>query len=131
MTGKNYCYTFIRLDLPIEQQIVQAAHSALEAGRTLGRPDQTSHLILLEAKSEFHLQEIAYELDCIGIKYHLFFEPDHERGNTSLTTEPIAEDDKNRAYFRRHKLYSYNPRTSYSCKDESFSKEKCNAPTQR
>ena len=114
---KNYCYTFIRTDLPIEQQIVQAAHSALEAGRELGRPDQISHLILCEATSEEHLRGIAQELEDFGIKFHLFFEPDHARGYTSLTTEPITSNSV-RKKFRRYELYRFNPLTSYGCQDE-------------
>lgn len=119
MPKKNYCYTFIRVDLPIEQQIVQAAHSALEAGRELGRPDQISHLILLEAKSESHLQEIASELNDVGIRYHLFFEPDYSRGYTSLTTEALTTRSERR-YFKKHRLYTFNASTSFSCKDEIY-----------
>ena len=114
----NYVYTFIRTDLPIEQQIVQAAHSALEAGRELGQPDLPSHLILLEAKSEEHLLKIANDLTELGIQYHNFFEPDHSRGYTSLTTEPLFSSEQRR-YFRKHKLYTYRAERSYGCKDET------------
>ena len=118
ITDKNYCYTIIRTDLPIEQQIVQAAHSALEAGRELGTPPTTTHLILLEAKSEFALLRIADELKQQDIRFHLFFEPDDDRGYTSLTTEPLTDNEKRR-YFSKHSLYRYNAKRSYSTKDEA------------
>lgn len=117
ITDKNYVYTFIRTDLPIEQQIVQATHSALEAGRDLGKPETTSHLILLEAKSEDALLRIADQLKQQDIRFSLFFEPDDNRGYTSLTTEPITDNEKRR-YFSKHSLYRFNAKRSYSTKDE-------------
>lgn len=123
MPKKNYCYTWIRTDLPIEQQIVQAAHSALEAGREFQKPDAISHLILLEAESEHHLRKIGDELTELGIKYHTFFEPDHNRGYTSLTTEPITSKAI-RKHLRRHTLYKYCPTSAYGCKDETHMESK-------
>ena len=114
---KNYVYTFIRTDLPIEQQIVQAAHSALEAGREFGTPNTPSHLILLEAKSQYHLERIADELEQKEIRYHMFYEPDDDRGYTSITTEPLTDDSK-RKYFSKHSLYRFNAKRSFSTKDE-------------
>ena len=115
---RNYVYTYIRIDLPIEQQIVQAAHSALEAGRDLGKPLGHSHLILLEAKNEAAILKIAAELKAKGIKNSLFHEPDYNRGYTSLTTEPLEPDDERRAYFRKHSMYKYRPLKSFSTQDE-------------
>lgn len=103
--------------MPIEQQIVQATHSALEAGRDLGKPETTSHLILLEAKSEDALLRIADQLKQQDIRFSLFFEPDDNRGYTSLTTEPITDNEKRR-YFSKHSLYRFNAKRSYSTKDE-------------
>ena len=104
--------------MPIEQQIVQAAHSALEAGRELGTPPNTTHLILLETKSEAALLRIADQLQEQNIRYHLFFEPDDNRGYTSLTTEPLTNNEKRR-YFSKHSLYRYNASRSYGRKDET------------
>lgn len=115
---KNYVYTFIRTDLPIEQQIVQAAHSALEAGRELGNPETTSHLILLEAKSQEYLLRIADTLKQKNIRYHLFYEPDYDRGFTSLTTEPIT-DKELRKHFSKHSLYRFKAERAFSTKDEA------------
>lgn len=97
---------------------MQAAHSALEAGRAFPNPStETSHLILLEVSSEAALLQAAADLDALGIKHHLFFEPDDERGYTSLTTEPLFTKEQ-RKYFFKHRLYRFNPATAYSMMDE-------------
>ncbi len=104
MSQINYIYSFIRTDLPFHQQLIQTAHSALEAGRE--HPDQngTSHLILFEADSEQDLLNIALYLTNRGIQFHLFYEPDHNYGHTSLTTEPIY-GNKQRSIFKNFTLY--------------------------
>jgi len=103
--------------LPIEQQIVQAAHSALEAGRELGSPTDPSHLILLEAKNEAELLKVSDEIAQRGIKFRLFFEPDDNRGYTSLTTEPLYTNDQ-RAYFRKQRMYKFRAHKAFSIQDE-------------
>lgn len=110
-------YCFIRADLPIEQQIVQAAHSALEAGRDLGKPSSNSRLILLEAKSQDQLLKISQRLAAAGIKFRMFYEPDHNRGYTSITTEPISQDE-DRAFFKKYTLYKFKAETAYSAREE-------------
>ena len=116
--NKNYVYTFIRTDLPIEQQIVQAAHSALEAGRDLGKPKGHSHLILLEAKNEAALIKFSQAIKDLDIKFSIFHEPDFDRGYTSLTTEFLDPADPRRAYFRKHSMYKFRPSKSFSTQDE-------------
>ena len=122
-----YMYVFIRQDLPIEQQIVQASHASHEAGREFKYPaDQISNLILLNVKSEEHLKEIANDLDELRIQYKMFFEPDYNRGYTSIATAPISSLD-HRRYFHTHKLYRYRPSHAFSQSDEFiFQKEKTN-----
>lgn len=90
----SYAYTFIRRDLPIQHQLVQACHSALEAGSEFKEPGHIPNLILLDAKNEQHLFEISDLLDLHNIRYHKFFEPDNNMGYSSITTEPLTEDRK-------------------------------------
>lgn len=106
--NKNWVYVFVRQDLPIEQQIVQAAHSALEAGRDLGKPDSDSNLILLGTRDQDSLLQVAERLRFNNIKYSLFYEPDHDRGYTSLTTEPLFDQDKRRV-LSKYSLYKFKP----------------------
>lgn len=103
MQQVNYVYSWIRTDLSQTQQIIQSAHSALEAGREFGTPATVSHLVLLQASSEATLKEVAEYLAECNIKFHLFFEPDDDLGYTSITTEPI--DKCQRKIFNHFKLY--------------------------
>lgn len=89
-----YAYTFIRRDLPIQHQLVQACHSALEAGSEFKQPGQIPNLVLLDAKDASHLDEISNFLMSNGIRFHKFFEPDNEMGYSSITTEPLSADRK-------------------------------------
>lgn len=94
-------YTFIRKDLPLNHQMVQACHSALEAGSEFKKAGDIPFLILLESKSQEHLHEIKQKLDNWGIKHHMFFEPDNGIGHSSITTEPLnAEQCKKFSNFR-------------------------------
>ena len=56
-------YTFIRKDLPLNHQMVQACHSALEAGSEFKEPGNIPFLILLESKDKDHLYDIKEKLD--------------------------------------------------------------------
>ena len=85
-------YTFIRKDLPLNHQMVQACHSALEAGSEFKKAGDIPFLILLESKSQDHLYEIKQKLDNWGIKHHMFFEPDNDIGHSSITTEPLGPE---------------------------------------
>lgn len=89
-----YCYTFIRKDLPINHQIVQACHSALEAGSEFKEPGNIPHLILLELKDQEHLIKTQEMLKNFGIRHHMFFEPDNDIGNSSITTEPLSNEKR-------------------------------------
>lgn len=89
-----YAYTFIRKDLPIQHQLVQACHSALEAGSEFKEAGMIPHLILCEAKDTKHLDSIGNFLDSCGIRYHKFFEPDNNMGHSSITTEPLSMEKK-------------------------------------
>jgi hypothetical protein len=99
-------YTWIRTDLPTHQQIIQSAHSALEAGRTFPEHHGTSHLVLLQADSEEYLLSIAEYLAENGINHRMFYEPDDDYGHTSITTEPIYGPTRN--IFKHFKLYKGN-----------------------
>ena len=89
-----YAYTFIRKDLPIQHQLVQACHSALEAGSEFKKPNQIPNLVLIQANDERHLNCIGNFLDSHSIRYHKFFEPDNNMGYSAITTEPLSAEKK-------------------------------------
>lgn len=91
MSNNLYIYSIIRKDIPLADQIVQTAHSAFHAGEKYGTsvPDAIPSLILLEVANQEELLALAKKLDDNEIGYSMFFEPDDDFGNTSLTTMPL------------------------------------------
>jgi len=90
----NYVYTLIRKDIPVNHQIVQACHSAHEAGSEFKAPGNIPNLVLLEVADEDHLDQMSQRLYDRGIRFHKFYEPDNDMGHTSLTTEVISGDKR-------------------------------------
>jgi len=88
-----YCYCIVRADLSHAQQIVQSAHSCLEAGKQFEHADHT-HLVALKVKNEDRLLRAALELQAAGVKYACFFEPDGNVGYTAIATEMIVGDKR-------------------------------------
>lgn len=102
----RYTYVFIRRDIPLHTQLVQSAHAALEMG--LRQSDVTaepSFLILLDARDENHLNEIARYLDEYDIDFYMFFEPDYEMGHTSICTQVLSLDK--RKHFKKFNLWKH------------------------
>lgn len=94
-------YVFVRKDIPIFAQAVQAAHACLEAGRLFhddfGR--NTAHIILLKCKDEEQLLRAQRLCGYDDIRCHMFFEPEMESlgnertpGFTALATEPLSKN---------------------------------------
>jgi hypothetical protein len=102
----SYIYTFIRRDLSPEQKIVQLGHACHEAGKLLKHEEnqETSSLILLSAQNEKELKSIARKIDCAGIDFHMFYEPDYDTGYTAICTRPIITE-RERRFFSRWDLY--------------------------
>lgn len=99
------CYTFIRQDMEIQHQIVQACHSAREAGAEHNSCEQPPFLILLGIKDGKELRSAERHLERNGIKYHKFYEPDNDLGHTSITTEPL--DFCQKELFKKFSLWKF------------------------
>lgn len=104
-----YIYTFIRDDLPYEQKIVQLGHATWEAGLVFEKPQKTASLVLLHAKNEDDLLNIAAQLENKGIEYVMFFETEINEC-TAICTKPIISKERN--FFKKFNLY----KESNSCK---------------
>lgn len=104
----SYIYTFIREDLTPEQKIVQLGHACHEAGKLLPHSEHTlpSSLILLSAKDEDDLLNIADRINCAGIQFSMFYEPDNEIGYSAICTRPISSP-RERLLFRQWDLYRH------------------------
>lgn len=96
---------FVRRDIPVEQQIVQAGHAALEAGIYLGDRNQSepSSLVVIGVKNQYQLEKAIKDLETKGIKTISFFEPSWDYGLTAFGTEPLTQDQ--RILLRRYQLW--------------------------
>jgi len=104
----SYIYTFIREDIPFAQKIVQLGHACHEAGKLLNYNEHkdVSSLVLLSAKNEDDLKNIARIVECAGIDFHIFYEPDNNMGYSALCTRPVVTQ-RDRAVFRRWDLFRH------------------------
>ena len=79
---KRTIYAFVRTDLSPEQQMVQAAHAAAEAGRRFYRPEHgISSLIVLAVSNLQALYKAKMLLERLDIEHDMFFEPDWNTGH--------------------------------------------------
>ena len=106
MEQTPYTYVFIRLDIPLAAQIVQACHACLERGYSLpdnDKPHLTSFLVLFGVSDGSELEKIADYLDTNEVSYEQFFEPDYDMGYTSICTAPMYNEQ--RKLFKKFKLW--------------------------
>lgn len=101
----SYIYVFVREDISFAQKIVQAGHACHEAGKMLSHAEfkDVSSMVLLSAKDENDLENIARIIDRAGIDFCMFFEPDMN-SYTAICTKPVISD-RERAFFKEWKLY--------------------------
>jgi len=94
----------VRKDLPVAQQLVQAAHAAHESGLHLCEDkSKVNFLVALEVSDEERLLEAHERLQDRGIDTILFREPDRENEATALCTEPIRGN--RRKIFSKYSLW--------------------------
>ncbi len=103
-TDKSYVYVLIRTDIPLEQQLVQVGHAALEAGFRFNAPREVASLIVLAVPDRAALLEASARLNDKGIEHELFFEPDFEMGHSALATRPLFKKAE-RYLMRKYPLY--------------------------
>ena len=102
----SYIYTFIREDISPAQKIVQLGHACHEAGKLLNHSEHkhVSSLILLSAKDEDDLLDIAERIDRAGIEFYMFHEPDNDMGYSAICTRPVISQ-RERTFFQKWDLY--------------------------
>lgn len=100
----SYIYVFVRTDLPLEQQVVQAIHAGTEAGHSFDRVSvEASSLILLQVPNKEKLEVALARTIERGVRCEAFNEPDWDYGLTAFATEPIFGD--RRKVFNKYKLW--------------------------
>jgi hypothetical protein len=87
----------VRTDLTVPQQLVQACHASALAGGTLGACSPELRLAILAVPSAEALLDAAASLECQGILFTMFEEPDWDIGFSALATEPLPWKRASRA----------------------------------
>jgi len=92
---KRTIYAFVRTDLAPEQQMVQAAHAAAEAGRSFYRPEHgIASLIVLAVPNLAALYKAKAHLESLDIEHDMFFEPDWNTGHSAIGTRPLTDAER-------------------------------------
>ena len=82
---KYYTYVFVRKDITLQQQIVQASHAALQAGLKFTNPsDEPNSLIVIGIRNKEQLLKAMSFLEKNNIAYESFSEPSWDYGLTAL-----------------------------------------------
>jgi hypothetical protein len=102
-TDEHYTYVFVRMDIPLANQIVQVGHACFEAGNLYDTPDKSCFLILFGVKDEEALLDAVQKAKDNNIQIHAFYEPDFPVGFTAACTEPIQ--GVRRKAFEKYKLW--------------------------
>jgi hypothetical protein len=63
-------------------------------------------MILLSARDQNDLKHIARKIDCAGIDFYMFWEPDNDMGYSAICTRPVISA-RERAFFRKWDLYQH------------------------
>lgn len=88
-------YVFVRKDIPIQHQMAQACHGALEAGKLFPEDrGDTDSIIILGVKNKGQLEKAIAKLQEQGIEFAQFHEPDWDYGLTSIGTRPLKESER-------------------------------------
>lgn len=107
-TPAETVYVFVRTDLPLADQIVQAGHACLEAGSAFPLPACCRLIVLAAANREALCARLEFCRER-GIRFRAFFEPDPVDGDiepmglAALCTEPVSHAQ--RRHFRRFRLW--------------------------
>lgn len=109
---KRYSYIFVRQDLSIEQQMIQAAHATMQIGYEIATskpfdrmnhpsgtvaydkgfgPPKDVHFVLIGVRNIGGLNAVAKILDKFGYLHKTFIEPDIGNQPTAICTMPIDE----------------------------------------
>ncbi len=110
ITEKTHCYIFIRVDLPLSQQIVQSCHAALELGlNDKNSYKEPSSIVLIQIPNQESLLRELEKFKSLGLNCVSFYEPYQDTGVTSFATIVTEE---NKQLFKKYTLWGRKVKTS-------------------
>lgn len=99
----SWLYVFIRTDIPVAQQAVQAAHAVYECAKNSDHNGQHPSFVFLAVKD---LEEVELaKRYCFnkGFNFHPFYESYADWGLTAFAIDPVGQED--RSTFKEFKLW--------------------------
>jgi hypothetical protein len=88
-------YVLVRTDIPVAQQLVQAAHAAAEAARRYYRPSHgVASLVVLSVRGPAELLRARQRLEDLDVEHTVFFEPDGAMGDSAIGTRPLLDTER-------------------------------------
>jgi hypothetical protein len=106
----SHSYIFVRKDLSLEQQIVQAAHALHLVGLKQEDRRDSPSIVLIGVEDLWELQEVSAFLNANRIEYEMFYES-YLQECTAIATHPLEQE-------RRHLLSGFKT-LKYGSKTEA------------
>ena len=104
--GTTWVYVFVRQDLSIPQQLVQASHACLQSGILFSDQHNLlvpSSLVIIGVPDKQALNRMAVKLLHYNIDHVPFYEPTDDEGLTAIASRPVVFEEK--AFFSTHQLW--------------------------
>lgn len=98
-----HLYVFIRTDIPVVHQIVQAAHAVYQLA-SLRREEGIPNIVLIGLPNVAALQRARAKLESNQIPHFAWIEPDNDLGFTSIATAALAGEQ--RKVLSNYRVYS-------------------------
>lgn len=99
-------YVFVRQDIPVAHQIVQANHAVFHlAAIQHPNEDLVPNIIVVGLPGVAALRRVVAKLQANYIPHYLWTEPDNNFGFTAIATAPITGEQ--RAALKNYRLWKY------------------------
>ena len=97
--NESYFYIFIRTDLSLAQQIIQANHATYQMAATYPRHNKTTtpSIVLVGVPHKTALERVIQKLQLNNINHTPFIEPDWDMGLSAVATTPNLTEEQHNA----------------------------------
>ena len=95
---------FIRVDLPVEHQIIQSNHAVYHLASLRQQDEGVPNLVLIGLPGQKALRKVLSKLSVNNIPHYAWEEPDNDWGLTAIATAPITGEQ--RETLRNYRVYN-------------------------